>query len=333
MKGRLESELARKNEIKRLLNNLPEYVEDLYMIMQVDRDSSTCLTYINCINNFHKQSAHKDDVSIMCSTKEVAKYFEKINYVDNGDGEIRKTSASYRKTTWTALNHLFTHLVHENIIDKNPLDVIGRPKKRDNVERYFMTPEELKEITNTISNGNLNDYAEKLGRVSWENRDKLIISLLMITGMRRTALCEINVKDVSFKNKTITVTDKRDKIQVYKITKNIEKLLRIWLEERKEILGDIKCDALFISERRKRICSRSLYDITKKYSVAAIGKTMCPHNYRRAFIRNTYKKNNDIEAAKKAAGHESISTTMLYIEDTNSSRDEAMDYMDSILFE
>lgn len=330
MKGRLESELRYRDCIFRILKDLPPYVEDLYYIMQTSGlEPSTCWAYLSRIRHFIKNCGCEDMAKI--NPQIVARYFDSINFSENST-EMKKTSITYKKQTWTALNHLFTHLLNTGIIQANPMCSVKRAKKKDNVKRVFMDTEDLNAILDSSKQGSVTEYAKRHNRIDFAERDYLIVTLLMVTGMRKTALCEINVDSYSSRTKILTVIDKGGKEQRYKFTKEVESVWRDWICKRKEILGNVKCDALFISERKKRLHPNSIEYITKKYSNKALGTEMSPHKFRRAFGRGTYERNGyDIEATRKAMGHESVSTTEIYICDSDTSRDEAIATMVNVL--
>ena len=53
-----------------------------------------------------------------------------------------------------------------------------------------------------------------------------------MTGMRETALTEINIEDLDFLKGTIKVIDKRHKTHIYKINEIIRNTLVEWIEDR-----------------------------------------------------------------------------------------------------
>lgn len=77
----------------------------------------------------------------------------------------------------------------------------------------------------------------------------------MVTGMRKTALSEINLSDLNFETHNLTIIDKRDKEQVYQLIDDSIRVLRDWILDRDKILYNmgIKEDALFISKNGKRM--------------------------------------------------------------------------------
>jgi site-specific recombinase XerD len=154
----------------------------------------------------------------------------------------------------------------------------------------------------------------------------------MNTGMRRTALSEINLDDISFVDRKLTVIDKRHTEQIYDITDEIEDAIMKWLKKREKLLNGVKTDALFISTQRQRITPKSIERIVKKYSKDALGFEISPHKLRAAFITNYYEASgHDLDATCKAVGHSDVSTTYRYITRKNNARTEAINFMSKTL--
>jgi site-specific recombinase XerD len=98
------------------------------------------------------------------------------------------------------------------------------------------------------------------------------------------------------------------------------------LEERpKEGLIDV--DALFLSERKKRISRRTVQYIIKNYLLGIDGlKGYSTHKLRHTAATLMYQYGNvDIRALQEILGHESISTTEIYTHIDNSQIRQAVE--------
>ena len=328
MKGRLEHSLRTKKTIENLLLDLPECVSDFYYNIQVAREPMTCLEYIRKIKMF-LDYANCDVTEI--NDKVVDRYFEKIAFKVNDKGEvIGETSFAYRKSIWTILNLFFKYLVKKNIIATNPIEDTNRPRQKDKIDRKFLTMEDLNKILNTVINGAGSHKAIAKQR-DWMERDFLIMFMFMNTGMRKTALSEINIEDISLKEGKLNVIDKRNKEQEYIITEEMEHIINQWLKKRELLLAGEENDALFISSYRQskqRMTEKAIYNLVKKYSQDALGYAISPHKLRAAFISLFYEASGgDIKATCEAVGHADVSTTSIYITKRNNSREGAQRFM------
>ena len=324
MKGRTEHAYRTRNNIKQLLEEMPKEVTDFYYIMQTSREPLTCLEYVRKINHFIKFAGtnfNKIDEAI------VGKYFELIKDTNDSCGNIKESSFAYQKVVWTSLNHFFTYLSNKGVILENPMKLIERPKYDDNVKRIFISMDDLNSILHTVQTGAGSKKAISRQK-KWKERDLLIMFLFMNTGMRKTALSEINVEDISFHDKSLIVIDKRRTQQVYDISNEMEQAITTWLSKREELLDGTECEALFITGSKTRISEKAIYNLVQKYSEEALGYAISPHKLRGAFISLYFKESgNDIESTRKAVGHKSVATTSRYISSKNNPRTEAINFM------
>lgn len=329
MKGRLENELKHKEYINNILKTLPKCVTEYYYNLQSYSEIRTCREYISCLRRFFNYYNGEID---QIKSFHLGQYLEKISYTEK-QGELKKTSSSYRQMNWSALKSFFTYLYETNFIKDNPMKNIKRPKSTDVVEHKILTMDNLNSIVNAVKTGAGNSLSISR-QESWKERDMLILAIFMFTGMRCTALSEINISDISFTEKKITVVDKRNKTHEYIITPDLENMINKWLVVREQKMKDAPTtDALFISMKRNRLSSHSIFNIIKKYSNEALGNGgISPHKLRGAFITNFYEASgHDIERTRIAVGHSSIQTTARYIAGDNTARNDAINYMSNNL--
>jgi site-specific recombinase XerD len=315
MTGRVENEIKINNNIQVLLEDLPEYVSDYYYNIQVSNTPNTCRQYIRDIKNF---LIYIDMDIASVNDAVLGKYLQSIKYAGG-----KKRSEEYVKKIYSCLNQFLQYLNNKNIIDDNPMKLIKRPSKKDHVERYYLDMKDLSKILESV----IHDYGSQ-----WQSRDYAILFILMVTGMRRTALSEINIEDIDFKAKEIKVVDKRDKLQIYVITDEMRDVLLEWIDERDRILKKMNknSDALFISSRGERITDKLVYRVTQKYSEKALGRKVSPHKLRASFAVLYYEKSgHDIEATRDAMGHSDIAITGRYITKNNKARCDSANFMSS----
>ncbi len=314
MQGRLENKIKREKTISNILSVMPDYVTDYYYNLATSRESSSCLEYIRKIKRFltFVSSNVKDiDISEINETN-VSKFLKSIE-TKCVNGEIVMSSFSTRKQYHTVLNSFFKYLTKKGYIEHNPVENIERIRKNDKVSHVFLKKKDLDKILKAVEGGAGN--RRSVGRQrTWKARDKAIMLTFITTGMRETALCEIDVNRIDFQRRTIVVTDKENKENSYTMTSELISAYYDWMERRKEIIGDSNIDALFISNRKERISSRAVIDLVKKYSYEGIGKEISPHRLRAAYGNILLKETGDIHFVSKAMKHENVQTTQIYME-------------------
>ena len=324
MNGRLEHKVKNEGYVKRHLNDLPECVSQYYYSRSSSKESKGSAEYIKKIKSFLSfinQDTKSIDVSKI-TEDDVSKYLHGIEQTIDNNGNIRETTFAYRKQVHSILNSFFEYLRKRRIIAENPMDCIERPVSKDIVKRKYLDSFDIQFLLESVDKGAGSDI-QKNRQKNWKLRDKAIIILLAMTGMRETALLEINMDDLNFDDGTIKVIDKRHKTHIYKMNESMRNALMNWISDRALKLSGENIDALFISNRKQRLGTKSLVAIVEKYSLEGLGYKISPHKLRAAFCTILYKKTGDIEFVRRAVGHSSIETTQRYIVDDDTAKDEA----------
>ncbi len=319
MQGRIENQIKIEGQIKNILNELPELVTKYYLNFSTAKEFRSCLVYIQKIKMFltfyieGKDILLKDVDVTKVNDIDISKFLKKVETKTKKDGTIEYTSFSYRKTIWSTLNSFYSFLETKGYIEKNPVRMIERPTKKDKVDHVFLKQEDLDKIKQSIENGAGSNKAIKTQEY-WKERDLAIFYTFIATGMRESALCEIDMNKIDFDNNSLVVIDKEHKINMYTIPEKLKKALKDWLKKREEILDGEECDALFISNRKQRITARTVIALINKFSEDALGYSVSPHRLRAAYCNIIYNKTGDIEFTRGAMKHDNISTTRIYIE-------------------
>lgn len=316
MQGRLENKLKREKIIMRILNDLPFYVTEYYYNLSSSRESSSCLEYIRKIRRFLlfiNKNISLIEISNVDET-DISKFLKSIE-VKEIDGDVQTTSFSTWKQYHSVLNSFFRYLKNKGYIENNPVEHIERVRKNDKVIHDFLSENDLREILKSVNYGAGNSRSVNRQK-EWRERDIAIILTLITTGMRETALCEIDINRIDFKNRILTVTDKENKVNSYEMTPVLMQAYINWISCRKEMMNDKENDALFISNRRERMSSRAIIDLVRKYSYEALGKEISPHRLRAAYANMLLKKTGDIHFVSRAMKHANVQTTQIYVEDS-----------------
>ena len=131
-----------------------------------------------------------------------------------------------------SLDFLFSfYLKKKKIIKDNPMDEIKPIRNSDNVKRIRLTANDMENIISAVDRGVGSHRAIETQR-PWRSRDKAILLLFIYTGMRETALTEINLNEIDFENNTFKIIDKRHKTQEYIINNRLKEALIEWIQDR-----------------------------------------------------------------------------------------------------
>lgn len=340
MQGRIESEIKKQQTINRLLSDLPEYVTEWYFNLKASQITpSSCKDYISKIYKFlvfvnpNTINISPEDINI----KTVEQYFILIQTKQLKNGDIVYTSDSYKQGIWYALNSFLSFMNNRGYIDKNYMNEIGRPKNKDldriNENRILLTKKDFNKILHVVQNGAGSYRARLIQERYYRNRDTLIILLFMTTGMRRTAMSEINIDDINLSNNNLTIVDKGNKRHVYVLPDDVIYYFTLWNKDRENILNNlnIESDALFLNVRGERLTGYGISEMVEKYCEEALGKKISPHKLRAGFCSILYDKTHDSEFVRRAVGHSNIATTQRYISTDNKEKELASNIINDML--
>ena len=322
MTGREEHELSFKRQIENRIVRMPKYVHEWYNNLLASNVSiRTCATYLNFLEKYFKSV---NECYIIIKPEDLTpdtldKFFISLRNIDG-----KKASDSLAVTAWYALKKFFEFLKNRNYIKRNFVLDITKPKNRDeariNEHRILLDKDDFTKILEAANN---DEHKHK-------RRDVLILALLMSTGMRKSALMEIDIENIDFKEHLLHVTDKGEKRHTYVLSPKIMGLLKDYFYERCEIDPKIVEKPLFINNRKQRISIGVINYTVKKYTEEALGKKLSPHKLRAGFCSILYSENHDIEFVRRAVGHSSSTVTQRYIVTDNSEKKKASEIMDSI---
>lgn len=328
MNGRVENDIKIFSQVEDKIIDYPQYISSWYFYLKANEHSAMgCNSYINmiiCFLEFINKDINKVKLTDF-NEDLIIRYFLSIKYKDDG----KETSISYKQSIWSCLNNFFKYLYNRKLISENYFinSGIERPKGNDldriNKNRKLLTKEDFRKIINAIDVGVGSNKAKGYQK-TYRNRDKLILLLFMTTGMRKTALQEINVNDIDIDNHKLYVIDKGHKSHVYYLSDDIIKILDKWLIDRYFILKREDDGALFISKEKKRMSGNSISRIVDKYSYEALGYHISPHKLRSGFASILYDEKRDLEYVRRVIGHSNIATTQRYVVTDNNEREEAV---------
>lgn len=325
MNGRQEHNLIIENKIKNMLNGSCDYIKEYSYSFQ-QKTATTKRAYIRYIMDFATFLGEKplDEVRPV----DIDRYMEHIKYRDV-NGETKENKASIRATKLFAISNFYKFMVKNKYMSENPCKETEVPKDRVCNEVVAMTPDEIRTIKKNIIYGCGTDRQNRQ-RQTWKNRDLAIITLGCTTGMRVTEITEINLADINWDENKLISTGKGNKTRYIYIGESTKECLLDWIKDREELLkGFPHTDALFISNRRKRISSRAIGDLLDNYT-KNIEKHITPHKMRSSCATNLFEKTGNIFLVQQQLGHENVETTKRYTKVSDASRRNAANILDAI---
>lgn len=322
--GRYEKELKFEARTKEKLKEMPDVVTEYYYHLVGSGSSFTTVdNYINYINNFLKftfPNKCPENFYLKVKSIHINKYISALR-TKTVAGQVKRTSDSIRAVQWSALNSFFQFLI-PTYLKENPVAETKRPKIKDNPHVTYLTPEEISKIINNVDN---------VANGRMRNRDLCILKLGLSTGLRVSAIVQIDLDDVDFNNNKIRVTEKGDVDNYILIGDNLKEQIMLWLQDREEFFEPCDTNALFVSQKKSRLSTDVVGKLMVKYSNGIVDKHITPHVMRHSCATNLYEKTGDIYLCAKQLNHKNIATTQRYAEISNQKQKEASNILDNLI--
>lgn len=215
---------------------------------------------------------------------------------------------------YSSLNSYFKYLLEHEIIDQNPLEFIDYPKYTKKVPEHIYESK-VKDLLEVNISSN----------IELDLRNKLILNLLLDTGVRVSELVNIKIEDIDFLERMIKVLGKGNKERYVFFTKRTLKIMNEWLEILKRKTID---NYLFVNYKGEVITSRAVQKIIKQMG-EKVGLEIHPHMLRHTFATDLLNKGADIRMIQELLGHESLNTTQIYTHISNSHVKDVYNYSHS----
>ena len=325
MNGRLEKELKAEAKMQNRLRDLPLIFTEFYNAMAADEKSYTTMQnyinhnvdFMNYVTNHHPNNTFYIDIK----TAKINQYMVSIRR-KNVNGNVVRTGDDICAARWTSLNTFFKFLKDFEYINENPMDKTNRPKIRTEHQVTYLTKKEIESVLDEIR---MNSSAQK------RNRDLCIVSLALSTGLRVSAITQINIDDIDLYNHTINVIEKGNKIRTINFGDNLATLILQCIEDRERYYPNADTNALFLSQWQRRMTTQAVRDLVAKYTSNIQGKHITPHKLRASAATNLAASGVSIQAIAKVLGHENIQTTRRYVEVLDSEANKATNILDNLI--
>jgi site-specific recombinase XerD len=193
---------------------------------------------------------------------------------------------------------------------------------KDNPQVTYLTTKEIKKILK---------YVEKNADNKFKNRDLCILKLGFATGLRVSAIVQIDIDDIDFANNQIKVTEKGNRHEYILFGEQVKEQLLLWLDDREKYFPNCKTNALFVSLKNNRLSVDRLRDMLHNYTKNVTDKNVTPHVMRHSCATNLYEKTGDIYLCASQLHHKNVSTTQRYAEISKSRKTEAANILDKLI--
>ena len=200
----------------------------------------------------------------------------------------------------STLKSYFKFLIREGAIVENPMMKVVAPKSKKRLP-VFIEEDQIASL--------LNEVRFEEGFVG--QRNKLIIELFYVTGIRLSELINIRTSDVDFNNQLIKVLGKRNKERLIPLSSSMVDSLSNFIEKNQQN------QFLFTNLDGKKLYTKLVYRLVNKYigKISSVNKKS-PHILRHTFATHMLNNGADINAIKELLGHANLSATQVYTHNT-----------------
>ena len=202
------------------------------------------------------------------------------------------------------LKSFFGYLHEEGVTSTNPTKRLKGPKAPRAIPKVI-PKHEVDRLIGSVRFAPVGRFKNRL-------RDKLILSVLYYTGVRKSELLALSWDDLDLSKSTLLVrSGKGGKDRLIPIHLKVQELLDQYLD----IRLPLKDRALFIGDYGKRLTKGSFTNILYRYlKISGLAnRGYSAHSFRHSFATHLVEAGVDIFKVQKLLGHSSLDTTKIYI--------------------
>ncbi|MBR9997970.1 MAG: site-specific tyrosine recombinase XerD [Cyclobacteriaceae bacterium] len=203
----------------------------------------------------------------------------------------------------SGLKAFYKYLLFEEIIDKDPTQLLEGPKLG-------------RKLPDTL---NFHEIEQVLGAIDMSTdegmRNRAMLETLYSSGLRVSELTGLRLSDIYFDIGFLRIIGKGNKERLVPVGREAQKFIRIYVNEIRCHLNIKKGheDYVFLNRRGARLTRVMIFTIIRDLAArAGIRKKVSPHTFRHSFATHLIEGGADLRAVQEMLGHESITTTEIY---------------------
>ena len=215
----------------------------------------------------------------------------------------RGQARSYVRLQFSALRAFYRFLVERKGLRVDPARELQLPKI-DKKLPLALTRQQIEELLAAPLN-----FPKNRAAPGWMPlRDVAIMELFYSSGLRLSELADLDVADVDLYTESVRVLGKGRKERVCPVGAPALEAISHYRAG-----ANVHSGPLFVNKLRKRMSTRSIWLILKRYlRHTSIPISLSPHKLRHSFATHMLDRGADLRSVQALLGHASLSTTQIY---------------------
>ena len=204
----------------------------------------------------------------------------------------------------SGLKSFFSYLLFEDYRTDNPLELIETPR----IGRKLPDTLSIIDIDRLIAAVDLSTNEGE--------RNRAVLETLYGCGLRVSELVSLKISDLFFEEGFVKITGKGNKQRFVPIGSYTQNYIEIYKNDVRTHLNIQKGheDTLFLNRRGRQLTRAMIFTIIKDLAVKIdLNKVISPHTFRHSFATHLLENGADLRSIQLMLGHESITTTEIYV--------------------
>jgi integrase/recombinase XerC len=213
----------------------------------------------------------------------------------------------------SAVRSFYRWMHRDERVDVNPARAVGSPKLARTLPAYLDKAQAETLMTHASTRAQSGRFTDV--------RNAAMVELFYSCGLRLSELRGIDLGDIDLLSLQVKVRGKGRKERIVPVGEHAQRAVRNYLSVRDRLVSHLsgargqKVDrqALFLSERGRRISARAVHDgMSTLLDAVSEGADLSTHSLRHTFATHMVDAGADLRAVQELLGHSSISTTQIY---------------------
>lgn len=270
------------------------YINDflLYLEMDLNYSKNTINTYQNNLSIL-SNNINKDLLKL--NSKDIEHFISSLN--------LESSSISNYLSSFKTF---YNYYIKIGMLKENPVLLIDSPKLKKHLPTY-LTIDEIDKLLNI----EIKD--------AFSARNKSLLELLYATGLRISELVNLEFKNIDLNDCIVRIMGKGSKERIVPINDTAIKYLKIYVKDYRHCLvKKEQNNYVYLNNHGKKMTRQGVFKMLKKRTLETnIKKDVSPHTLRHSIATHMLENGADLRIIQEFLGHESISTTQIYIHLSN----------------